>query len=89
MPFLKTLAIIFLVYYFIKYTLRLLAPFILQSFAKKMQQKFKDQYNQQQGNQQQGNQQKEGEITIEGKNKQTNSKDHNVGDYVDFEEVDE
>ena len=84
MPFLKTLAIIFLVYYFIKYTLRLLAPFILQSFAKKMQQKFKDKYNQQQGNQQ-----KEGEITIEGKNKKTNSKDHNVGDYVDFEEVDE
>ena len=49
-----------------------------------MHQKFNDQYNQQQGNQQ-----KEGEITIEGKNKQTNSKDHNVGDYVDFEEVDE
>ena len=84
MPFLKTLAIIFLVYYFLKYTLRLLAPFILQSFAKKMQQKFKDQYNQQAGNQQ-----NEGEITIEGKNKKTNSKDHNVGDYVDFEEVDE
>ena len=84
MPFLKTLAIIFLVYYFIKYTLRLLAPFILQSFAKKMQQKFKDQHNQQEGNQQ-----KEGEITIEGKNKKTNSKDHSVGDYVDFEEVDE
>ena len=84
MPFLKTLAIIFLVYYFIKYTLRLLAPFILQSFAKKMQQKFKDQYNQQHDNHQ-----KEGEITIEGKNKKTNSKDHSVGDYVDFEEVDE
>ncbi|MFL2572983.1 MAG: hypothetical protein ACJ0P8_00880 [Flavobacteriales bacterium] len=49
-----------------------------------MQQKFKDQYNQQEGNQQ-----KEGEITIEGKNKKTNSKDLNVGDYVDFEEVDE
>jgi len=44
MPFLKTLAIIFLVYYFFKYTLRLLAPFILQSFAKKMQQKFNDQF---------------------------------------------
>ena len=49
-----------------------------------MQQKFKDQYNQQQGNHQ-----KEGEITIEGKNKKTNSKDHSVGDYVDFEEVEE
>ena len=84
MPFFKTLAIIFIVYYFIKYTSKLLAPFILQSFAKKMQQKFKDQYNQQQGNHQ-----KEGEVTIEGKNNKTNSKDHSVGDYVDFEEVDE
>ena len=28
-------------------------------------------------------------FVIEGKNKKTNSKDHNVGDYVDFEEVDE
>ena len=84
MPFLKTLAIIFLVYYFFKYTLRLLAPFILQSFAKKMQQKFNDQYNQQHQN----SKNKEGDITIEGKNN-AKSKDHNVGDYVDFEKVEE
>ena len=47
-------------------------------------QKFKDQYHQHQGNNQ-----KEGEITIEGKDKQTNTKNHKVGDYVDFEEVDD
>ena len=85
MPFLKTLAIIFLVYYFFKYTLRLLAPFILQSFAKKMQQKFNDQFNQQHQN----SKNKEGDITIEGKKNNSKSKDHNVGDYVDFEEVEE
>ena len=85
MPFLKTLAIIFLVYYFLKYTLRLLAPFILQSFAKKMQQKFNDQYAQRHQN----SKNKEGDITIEGKKNNAKSKDHNVGDYVDFEEVEE
>lgn len=85
MPFLKTLAIIFLVYYFFKYTLRLLAPFILQSFAKKMQQKFNDQFFQQHQN----SKNKEGDITIEGKKNNAKSKDHNVGDYVDFEEVEE
>ena len=84
MPFLKTLAIIFLVYYFFKYTLRLLALFILQSFAKKMQQKFNDQYNQQSMSKQ-----NEGEITIEGNKNNSKSKNHSVGDYVDFEEVDD
>ena len=85
MPFLKTLAIIFLVYYFFKYTLRLLAPFILQSFAKKMQQKFNGQFTQHHQN----SKNKEGDITIEGKKNNAKSKDHNVGDYVDFEEVEE
>jgi hypothetical protein len=85
MPLLKTFAIIFLVYYFFKYTLRLLAPFIIQSFAKKMQQKFNDQFTQQHQN----NKNKEGDITIEGNKNNAKSKDHNVGDYVDFEEVEE
>ena len=65
--------------------MRLLAPFILTFFAKKMQGKFNDQFNQKYEN----TRKKEGEVTIEGKNKSSQSKDHNVGDYVDFEEVDE
>ena len=85
MPFLTTLAIIFLFYYFFKYTLRLLVPFILQFFAKKMQQKFNDQFTQHHQN----SKNKEGDITIEGKKNNAKSKDHNVGDYVDFEEVEE
>ena len=65
--------------------MRLLAPFILTFFAKKMQDKFNDQFNQKYEN----TTKKEGEVTIEGKNKSSQSKDHNVGDYVDFEEVEE
>ena len=65
--------------------MRILAPFILTFFAKKMQDKFNDQFKEQY----KGHMKKEGEVTIEDKNKKTNSKDHDVGDYVDFEEVEE
>lgn len=81
----KVLAIIFLTYFFFKYTIRLLAPFIIKRFANKMQDKFRQEFNQQYKN----NDSKEGDVTIENKKKSSNSKTDKVGDYVDFEEVDE
>ena len=81
----KVLAIIFLMYFFFKYTIRLLAPFLIKRFANKMQDKFRQEFNQQYKN----NDSKEGEVTIENKKKSSNSKTDKVGDYVDFEEVDE
>ena len=50
-----------------------------------MQDKFREEFNQQYKN----NDSKEGEVTIENKKKSSNSKTDKVGDYVDFEEVDE
>ena len=82
---LRLLAIIFLTYFFFKYTIRLLAPFIIKRFANKMQDKFRQEFNQQY----KSNDSKEGEVTIENKKKSSNSKTDKVGDYVDFEEVDE
>ena len=81
----KVLAIIFLTYFFFKYTIRVLAPFLIKRFANKMQDKFRQEFNQQYKN----NDSKEGEVTIENKKKSSNSKTDKVGDYVDFEEVDE
>ena len=81
----KVLAIIFLTYFFFKYTIRLLAPFLIKRFANKMQDKFRQEFNQQYKN----NDSQEGEVTIENKKKSSNSKTDKVGDYVDFEEVDE
>ena len=49
-----------------------------------MQDKFRQEFDQQYKNDS-----KEGEITIENKKKSSNSKTDKVGDYVDFEEVDE
>jgi hypothetical protein len=65
--------------------MRILAPFILRSFTNKMQKKFKQQFNQQYDNQHK----KEGEVTIEREKKSSTSKNNDVGDYVDFEEVEE
>ncbi|MDC1062939.1 DUF4834 family protein [Flavobacteriales bacterium] len=81
----KVLAIIFLTYFVFKYTIRLLAPFLIKRFATKMQDKFRQEFNQQYKN----NDSKEGEVTIENKKKSSDSKTDKVGDYVDFEEVDE
>ena len=81
----KVLAIIFLTYFFFKYTIRLLAPFLIKRFANKMQDKFRQEFNQQYKN----NDSNEGDVTIENKKKSSNSKTDKVGDYVDFEEVDE
>lgn len=81
----KVLAIIFLTYFVFKYTIRLLAPFLIKRFANKMQDKFRQEFNQQYKN----NDSKEGEVTIENKKKSSDSKTDKVGDYVDFEEVDE
>ena len=50
-----------------------------------MQDKFRQEFNQQYKN----NDSKEGDVTIENKKKSSNSKIDKVGDYVDFEEVDE
>ena len=44
---------------------------------------------QQQFNQQQHPRQKEGKVTLEKTKSSTKTKSNNVGDYVDFEEVDE
>lgn len=79
----KFILIVIGVYFLIKYLFRAFFPVIVKKTFDKMQQ----QQNQQQ---QQYQQKPEGEVTVE---KNTTNKDKHdtkgVGDYVDFEEVDE
>ena len=84
----KTIAIIFLTYLLLKYLGRILAPILMKRFANKMQDRFQQQFNQQHQNQQKPPQ-KEGKVTIEKTNNSTKTKSDNIGEYVDFEEVDE
>ncbi len=79
----KFILIVIGVYFVIKYLFRALFPVIVKKTFDKMQQ-------QQQNQQQQYQEKPEGEVTVE--KKTTNKDKHDtkgVGDYVDFEEVDE
>ncbi len=83
--FLRTVLIILLVYYGIKILSRLLAPYFLRYMSKKMQEKFGGQFQQQQY--QQNTKRKEGETVIDKVPQQRKTSDKNVGEYVDYEEI--
>lgn len=83
----KTIIIIMLVWYGVKILSRLFAPYLVKYVAKKAEQKFGQQFGQYQQQQQQKTSQKEGEISIDKMPNQGKSSNKNVGEYVDFEEI--
>jgi hypothetical protein len=85
---LRTLAIIFLTYLLLKYLGRILAPILLKRFVSKMQDRFQGQFNQQ-FNQQDSPVEKEGKVSIKTKPKKSKDDTNDMGEYVDFEEVDD
>ena len=78
----------FLISYLLKILTRIFAPILLKRFANKMQDRFQQQYGQQHQNPQNPTQE-EGKVTFEKTKPSTQTKSDEVGDYVDFEEVDE
>jgi len=80
--FLRTLLTILLFYYGIRFIVRYILPLFSDKGTKNIQQKM---YEQQRQNQR--NIRREGEVTIESKNKNGNYVQQNQGEYVDFEEV--
>lgn len=83
MGLLKTIAILVIIYYFFKFFSRYIAPIFLKKVISNVEKKYKEQ----QQNQQQKPEGKVGETIIA--KKPSNSKESNkdVGDYVDYEEV--
>ena len=84
--FVKMILIILLIYYGIKILSRLFAPLLVKYVAKKAEQRFGGQFGQHQKQQQQ-KPKKAGEVSID-KMPKTKSSNKNVGDYVDYEEID-
>lgn len=82
----KTILIILFVYYLLKFLMRLLAPFILKKVATKMH----EQANQRNSYQDHSNtgSVKEGETVIDKKPMNSKNSNNDVGEYVDFEEID-
>ena len=85
MDVLRTILIVLIVYYSVRFISRLLVPIVLRMFMKRAQRNFQQQFGQQKQKPQ-----KEGEVSIDSKPKnKTNSSVTSVGEYVDFEEVED
>lgn len=82
----RTLIWILAIYFIVKILSRLFAPFLMRYAAKKMEQRFGQQFNTQQ--QSQSTKQNEGETVIDKMPSDTNSSNKNVGEYIDYEEID-
>jgi len=80
---LRTLAIIFMVWYGLKLIGKYVAPFILRRAVSKFEEKMKSQ-----AKQATPPNQKVGETVIDKKPNDVKSSNNSVGEYVDYEEVD-
>ncbi|MBC6999248.1 DUF4834 family protein [Cytophaga sp. FL35] len=87
MAFLKTILVILLIYYLIKILAKMFAPKIFGYAARKTEQHFKEKFGEfaQRQNQQE---ERVGEVIIDKKPSHKKSSSNQVGDYIDFEEVD-
>ena len=74
----------FFISYLLKILARIFAPLLMKRFTNKMQERFQQQYQNSKNPPQE-----EGKVTLEKTNTSTKTKSDDVGDYVDFEEVEE
>lgn len=86
MGLLKTLFFIVLVYYLLKILARVFGPALFGYAAKKAGERFNDKFGQQQYSNKQSTQ--EGEVTIDKQPKKNTKSSNEVGEYIDFEEID-
>ncbi len=85
---LKFLFWFFLISYLIKIIARIFAPILMRSFINKVQRKYQHQFNQQY-QKSETSKTEEGKITIEKNKSKSEIKSNNIGDYVDFEEIED
>jgi hypothetical protein len=81
----RTVLIILLIYFGFKLIIRWFGPMILKYFLRKMGKKFGSQFQQFDHSRQK---EKEGEVSIEKKPKNTRKSQKEVGEYIDYEEID-
>ena len=86
--FVRMILIILLIYFGIRILTRLFAPLLAKFVVKKAEQRFGDQFGQFQKQRQQQPIKKEGEISIDKMPPKSKATNNDVGDYVDYEEID-
>ena len=89
MGLLRTILILLLIYFGVKILARLFAPVLLRFVAKKAEKKFGQQFGGfQNPNETKTKRAKEGETVIDKMPNQKKTSNDDVGEYIDFEEVD-
>lgn len=89
MGLLRTVLIILLVYFGFKIVARLFTPFLLRFVAKKAEQRFGQQFGDfQNPNNSNNRRTKEGETVIDKMPDKAKSSSNDVGEYIDYEEID-
>lgn len=85
MTFLKTILILLLVYFGLKFLIRLATPYLMRYISKKAGQQFEQFF----GNQRNATAEREpeGNITIDKNPSQNSRSSKKVGEYVEYEEV--
>ncbi|SDX51268.1 protein of unknown function [Lutibacter oricola] len=84
MGLLRTIAILVIIYYAFKFFSRYIAPIFLKKVISKAEKKFREQQNMHNENETTGN---VGETVIAKKAPSTKESNKSVGDYVDYEEI--
>lgn len=84
----KTVLIILLVYFAFKILFKYFGPVILRYFMKKMGKKFEKQFQQQYGGFKNRTEKESGQVSIDKKPKRNRKSGKNVGEYIDYEEID-
>jgi uncharacterized protein HemY len=84
MGFLRTILILILVYYVLKWLGRILFPVLFQKAVRNFESKMRQEQSQTQAS----DQVKEGETVIDRKPGPQRESNKNVGEYVDYEEID-
>ncbi len=83
--FLRTILIILVIYYGFKIIMRFAFPLLMKRFMSKVERKFQEQQGQNKQNQPST---KVGETIIDKNPNSTKKTSNNVGEYVDYEDVD-
>ena len=84
----KMVLYLLLFYFLAKILLRVFAPYLFKYAAKKAEQKFGQQFGGFQQNKTKQKQQKAGETIIDKMPEQNKTSNKNIGEYIDYEEVD-
>lgn len=86
----RVILILLLIYFGLKFIIRWLGPLLLKYILRKVGKKFEEKFNQfdTSGRPPGKKEKKEGKVTIEKKPKNRRKSNKDVGEYIDYEEID-